>query len=34
MFEKIYLPMVLTMFAGSTNVTTQTGTNQDLSPEM
>ncbi len=34
MFEKIYLPMVLTMFAGSTNVTTQTGEGQDLSPEM
>ena len=34
MFEKIYLPMVLTMFAGNTNVTTQTGSNQDLAPEM
>jgi N4-gp56 family major capsid protein len=26
--------MVLTMFAGNTNVTTQTGSNQDLAPEM
>ena len=34
MFEKIYLPMVLTMFAGNTNVTTQTGSGQDLAPEM
>lgn len=33
-YEMLYLPMVLTMFAGNTNVTTQTGEGQDLSPEM
>lgn len=33
-YEMLYLPMVLTMFAGNTNVTAQTGNGQDLSAEM
>lgn len=33
-YTNILLPMVLTMFAGNTNVTTQTGEGQNLSPEM